>query len=183
MIEDIGLPIDRSEKGADEAARWLPDAALRSHDHGRLEDRPPFGRPLSVMTERNHRRLPRPSALLLAAVVVVAMSPAARATSTGVTVKTHGACSGPSHWILRIHAATGARLLVTFTVTGGAAGQRWNIFMSDKGVGIFAGSRTTNSDGTFVVSHYVKDLLGLDKINTAANNTDTGETCQARGSI
>ncbi len=136
-----------------------------------------------MTTVRNLRRIPSLSALLLT-VVVMASSPAALASpSVAATVRTHGTCSGPSRWALKINVATSAPLQISFTVSGSAAGQRWNVFMSDNGHGVFAGSRTASSQGTFVVYRKVKDLPGVDKLSVAANNADTGETCQARATV
>jgi hypothetical protein len=137
-----------------------------------------------MTTERNRRRIPGPGALLLAAVIVLALSPAALAgPKLAVTVKTHGTCTASSSWTLKVQAATNAPLVVKFMVKGASAGQKWNIFMSDNGTGVFVGSRVTNSDGAFVVSHRVKNRLGVDTITIGANTAATGETCGARAAI
>lgn len=134
--------------------------------------------------ERDRLRIPRLSALLVAAVVVMTMSQSAMAgTALAASVKVHGKCTGPSRWVLAIQPSIGKPLQVKYTVTGSAAGQTWKVFMSDRGAMVYAGTPTTNSKGTFTVTARVKDLLGLDKIAVAANNTATGETCGARASI
>jgi hypothetical protein len=136
-----------------------------------------------MTTERNRYRIPGPGALLVAAVLVVALSPAAWADGAGATVKTHGPCSDSSSWVLKIKAAKGAPLVVTFVVKGAPAGQSWNVFVSDNGRGVFVGTRTTNGQGTFTLSHRVKNLLGVDTITVGANTSATGETCAARAAL
>jgi hypothetical protein len=59
-----------------------------------------------------------------------------------------GACSGPSHWRLRV-VPDGDLLRVRLAVRGGRAGQRWNIFMDHNGTGFFAGHRISGENGAW----------------------------------
>jgi hypothetical protein len=134
-----------------------------------------------MRTERDRWKIPRASALLVAAALVATMGSMALASPTlGLTVKAHGDCSGPSEWTLSLHASPASLLTVKYSVKGGRSGQRWNVFVDDNGRGVFAGSRTSGTKGAFSVSVSVANLLGRDKISVASNDTATGETCHAR---
>jgi hypothetical protein len=93
-----------------------------------------------------------------------------------------GACSGPSHWRLRV-VPDGDLLRVRLAVRGGRAGQRWNIFMDHNGTGFFAGHRISGENGSWVVRRRVPDLAGTDTIRFGAHNVASGETCRGRASL
>lgn len=114
-------------------------------------------------------------ALVAAASLLVA--PAASA------VERKGSCSGKTNWRLVLRKGNPGDLIVVFRAWGGASGQKWNVFMENRGTGFFAGSRISGDGGTFRVRRVTRDLAGTDKILVTANNTVTGETCGARASI
>jgi len=109
-------------------------------------------------------------------VVLIATAPAA------VAVVREGACTGPSHWRLRV-VPDGDVLRVRLAVRGGRAGQRWNIFMDHNGTGFFAGYRISGEDGAWVVRRRVPNLAGIDVIRFGAHNVATGETCSGQASL
>jgi hypothetical protein len=91
-----------------------------------------------------------------------------------------GNCSGPSEWKLDVHREDGGTLRLHLEVEGGKPGQKWHVFLSDDGAGVFAGSRTSGKDGRFSVQTRTADRSGKDKVRAAANNLETGETCSGR---
>lgn len=93
-----------------------------------------------------------------------------------------GSCSGPSSWELDVQRDDG-RLRVRFEIRGGKSGQKWNLFLSDNGVGFFAGSRISESNGHVEVRRRTRDRAGDDRIRAGGNNTATGETCRGRLTI
>jgi hypothetical protein len=114
-------------------------------------------------------------AMLLLVALLVTPRPAA-------AVLREGACTGPSHWRLRV-LPDGDVLRVRLAVRGGRAGQRWNIFMDHNGTGFFAGYRISGEDGAWVVRQRVRNLAGIDTIRFGAHNVATGETCNGRASL
>lgn len=119
--------------------------------------------------------------LLLVAVPASAEEPAD--APQPAAVQRTGSCSGPTNWRLVLRRGDPGQLVVTFTASGGASDQKWNVFIEDKGTGIYAGSRTSGDNGYFRVRKVTKDLPGVDKFTVGANNAATGETCTAHASI
>jgi hypothetical protein len=101
----------------------------------------------------------------------------------GLVTRARGRCSGPSRWALTIRRTAGDTLGVRLVVTGGRAGQKWNVFMDHNREGFFAGSRTSGPDGFFVVRRRVANLAGDDIISFGANNVPSHETCEGRASL
>jgi hypothetical protein len=90
-----------------------------------------------------------------------------------------GDCTGPSHWRLSVR-REGTRLRVRFSVRGGIQGQTWNVFMDHNGTGFFAGTRTSEIGGLFVVRRIVANRPGIDRIGASAHDTRSGEICRGR---
>ena len=128
---------------------------------------------LGAVTGARRRR--RALAVFLLVALIATAHPAA-------AVVREGACTGPSHWRLRV-LPDGDVLRVRLAVRGGRAGQRWNIFMDHNGTGFFAGYRISGEDGAWVVRKRVPNLAGTDTIRFGAHNVATGETCSGRASL
>jgi hypothetical protein len=94
-----------------------------------------------------------------------------------------GACTGPSDWKLDVRQEDGARLRVTLEIEGGRSGQAWHIFLSDNGVNIFSGTRTSEGGGHVEVRVRTTDRSGADAIKAAANNVVSGESCAGRATL
>ncbi len=118
-------------------------------------------------------------AVLIAASLAV---PSAASAGDGRIVR-RGACSGASDWALDVRQEDGARLRVKLEIEGGRSGQAWHVFLSDDGVGIFSGTRTSGSGGHVEVRVRTTDRAGADTISAAANNVVTGEACTARATL
>jgi hypothetical protein len=120
---------------------------------------------------------------VLAVVSIVMLLAASSAASAGdIAVVRRGACTGASHWRLRVIPDAGV-LRVRLTVRGGRAGQRWNIFMDHDGTGFFAGYRISGEDGLWLVRKRVQNHPGADLIRFGSHNVVTGETCSGRASV
>ena len=102
------------------------------------------------------------------------------AVAGGGDVERRGSCSGRSDWRLRAREDDDGKLRVRYEVEGGRAGQEWHVFLSDNGVGFFAGTRISESGGFFEVRRRTADRAGTDTIRAGANNVVTGETCGGR---
>ena len=77
--------------------------------------------------------------------------------------------------IVRRESATTLR--VRYILDTDRAGQAWSIFLSLNGARLFAGQRTTTSDGSIRVTRYPVDRAGDDLIKGSGNNLVTGESC------
>jgi len=119
----------------------------------------------------------------MAALLGVILLLASPAHASGGGVVRRGACSGPSSWKLDVSYGDIGRLRVKLEIEGGAAGQDWHIFMSDNGIGIFSGTRTSSTGGYLEVRVRTADRSGSDAIKAAANNVVTGETCVGRATL
>jgi hypothetical protein len=96
----------------------------------------------------------------------------------GDEVRRRGSCSGgPGHWVLRVRRADGARLRVRFKIDDVASGQSWQLFLSDNGTRIFAGTKTSSS-GEVRVSVLTRNRSGSDRIAASGVNTKAGTTCE-----
>lgn len=118
--------------------------------------------------------------LLLIGVAAVGTSPV---SASDDRVVRRGSCSGPSDWKIDVRKEDGGRLRVKYEVEDGRPDQKWHVFISDNGVGIFAGTRISGANGHFEVSKYTANRPGDDRIRTGSNNTVTGETCNGRARI
>ena len=118
--------------------------------------------------------------LVLAAAATAVPSPAS--AGDGRIVR-RGACTGPSDWKLDVRQEDGARLRVSLEIEGGRSGQAWHIFLSDDGVGIFSGTRTSGSGGYLEVRVRTTARAGADAVKAAANNVASGESCTGRATL
>jgi hypothetical protein len=132
------------------------------------------------MSTARARPFARLAIVVLAAVAIAVPSPAS--AGDGRIVR-RGACTGPSDWKLDVRQEDGARLRVTLEIEGGRSGQAWHIFLSDNGVNIFSGTRTSESGGHVEVRVRTTDRSGADAIKAAANNVVSGESCAGRATL
>jgi len=132
------------------------------------------------MSTARARPFARLAIVVLAAAAIAVPSPAS--AGDGRIVR-RGACTGPSDWKLDVRQEDGARLRVTLEIEGGRSGQAWHIFLSDNGVNIFSGTRTSESGGHVEVRVRTTDRSGADAIKAAANNVVSGESCAGRATL
>ena len=132
------------------------------------------------MSTARARPFARLAIVVLAAAAIAGPSPAS--AGDGRIVR-RGACTGPSDWKLDVRQEDGARLRVTLEIEGGRSGQAWHIFLSDNGVNIFSGTRTSESGGHVEVRVRTTDRSGADAIKAAANNVVSGESCAGRATL
>ena len=118
--------------------------------------------------------------IAIAALISIAIAFPSPASAGGGRIVRRGACTGPSEWKLDVREEDGARLRVKLEIEGGRPGQDWHIFLSDNGVGIFSGTRTSGSGGHLEVRVRTTDRSGADAIEAAANNVASGESCTGR---
>jgi hypothetical protein len=90
-----------------------------------------------------------------------------------------GSCSGSGHWALRVDRESASRLRVRFAVRDVDEDETWQVFLSDDGDRIFAGTRVANDDGGFRVRTATRDRARHDRIEASAVNAETGDSCAA----
>jgi hypothetical protein len=113
-------------------------------------------------------------AIALALALMLAAAPAHASDE----VRRRGSCSGsPGDWTLRVRRDDGA-LRVRFTIDDVAAGQSWQLFLSDNGTRIFSGTKTSNAEGEVRVSRRTTNRAGSDRIAASGVNTVNGTTCE-----
>lgn len=97
----------------------------------------------------------------------------------GDIVKT-GNCSGNTDWKFKVGARDGG-FEYEYEVDSNVNGQSWNVRITDNGVVLMKGARTTAApSGSFSVSGRAANRAGADKFLAKATNPATGETCTAR---
>ena len=110
--------------------------------------------------------------------IALAMSLAAPVVAAPAAVEREGSCSGgPGHWNLRVRRESGD-LFIRFNIVDVAAGQTWQVFISDNGSRIFSGTRVSSSTGKVRVTTTTRDRAGSDRIAASGVNTKTGTTCE-----
>jgi hypothetical protein len=115
-------------------------------------------------------------AVMLAVAVAVAV--AASDASADDEVRRRGSCSGgPGDWTLRVRRDDGA-LRVRFSIDDVAAGQSWQLFLSDNGTRIYSGTKTSSAGGEVRVRTRTANRVGSDRIAASGVNTRTGTTCE-----
>jgi len=116
----------------------------------------------------------RAIAIALALALMLAAAPAHASDE----VRRRGSCSaGPGDWTLWVRRDDGA-LRVRFTIDDVAAGQSWQLFLSDNGTRIFSGTKTSNAEGEVRVSRRTTNRAGSDRIAASGVNTVNGATCE-----
>ncbi len=90
-----------------------------------------------------------------------------------------GSCSGTTDWKLKAKPDDG-RIEVEFEVDSNRNGQVWAVRITDNGVQVFSGNRTTQPpSGSFEVERKIANRAGADNIRATARNNRSGETCSA----
>jgi hypothetical protein len=122
----------------------------------------------------------RAKLIALALTVALAFLAGAPALALAGGGDVEGACvGGPSEWRLRVSGTGDAALRVRFEIGHGDEGQEWQLFISDNGQRIFAGSRTSAGGGQVRVRVLTSDLPRRDRIKATGANVATGESCSA----
>ena len=117
------------------------------------------------------------AALLLAG----GIGAAAPAHARDGDVRTSGQCSGSAVWKLKLAPRDG-RIETEFQVDSNRNGQVWTVKMTDNGVQVFSGTRTTAApSGSFTVRKTIADRAGTDKVVSTA--TFNGQTCRGTASL
>lgn len=89
-----------------------------------------------------------------------------------------GSCSGgPSEWKLVVRRETASTLRIRYEIEGGAAGQTWQLFISDNGTRIYAGNKVSGAGGYVRVGRESPDRSGTDLIKATGVNLVSGESC------
>ena len=128
-------------------------------------------------------RFNRTAAIGVLGALALATSVAAPAYAKDGRVVKRGACSSSSVWKLSVGPDSGA-IETEFEVDSNRVGQNWNVVITDNGVRVFAGSRTTTApSGSFTVARRIPNRSGIDHIVASAKNPATGETCVGRAAV
>jgi hypothetical protein len=115
------------------------------------------------------------AALVMAGLLLSAASPA---VADEDRVRRHGSCSGgPSEWRLIVRQETATTLRVRWEIERGEPNQVWQLFLSDNGTRFYAGTKTSDNDGSVRVRRFTRDRDGSDRIKGSGVNLETGETC------
>jgi hypothetical protein len=86
-------------------------------------------------------------------------------------------CSRGSIATLKLKASNGA-IETEFEVDSNRVGQRWSASLTDNGVVVFNGARTTVApSGSFTVEKRIPNRAGVDHVVGRAHFAGTGETC------
>ncbi|MEP6853835.1 MAG: hypothetical protein ABJA33_00075 [Pedococcus sp.] len=119
------------------------------------------------------------SAAVVLGVALVATIGAQPASAKGLDVRASGTCSKGSAWKLKAKADNG-RIQTELEVDSNKVGQAWSVRLSDNGVLLWSGQRTTVApSGSFSLNRLVANRAGTDRITATARTTSTGETCTA----
>jgi hypothetical protein len=98
----------------------------------------------------------------------------------GDVVRT-GACSAGAQWKLKL-APRDAGIETAFEVDSNRNGQTWSVRITDNGVTVFQGTRTTAApSGSFTVRKTIANQAGTD--NVVATATFNGRTCRGTASV
>jgi hypothetical protein len=112
-----------------------------------------------------------------AAAMLVGGIAAGPASAKDGEVIRRGSCTGATDWKLKAKPDDG-RLEVEFEVDSNRNGQVWSVRITDNGVRVFAGNRTTQPpSGSFEVERHIANRAGADNIRARATNARTGESC------
>jgi hypothetical protein len=111
---------------------------------------------------------------LMASLALLAAIPA---LASGRSVEREGSCSGPGDWRLRVTRETATTIRVRFDIEHVDPGGSWQLFLSDNGTRIFAGTRVANANGELRATKITTDRAGADRIKGSGVNTTAGGSC------
>ncbi|MCA0297206.1 MAG: hypothetical protein LCH96_18225 [Actinobacteria bacterium] len=119
-------------------------------------------------------------ATALAVPTLALSAPVAHASHGGATkVKVAGTCTGSATSKLKAKADDG-RLEVEFEVDARRRAQVWAVRLTDNGVTVWSGHRTTKGrSASFSVEKKIANRAGADVLTALATNTVTGQVCTA----
>jgi hypothetical protein len=124
------------------------------------------------------RTVTRASVLTSTLALVFALMAASPAAADD-EVRRRGSCSGgPGDWVLRVRREDAGRLRVRFKIDDVAAGQSWQLFLSDNGTRIYSGTKSASSSGEVRVAMLTTNRAGTDRIAASGVNTKNGSTCE-----
>lgn len=122
------------------------------------------------------RAFARPLLAIAPILVLMGVASGTAAAKDG-DVKVSGTCSSGSHWKLKA-GPRDSGIETEFEVDSNKNGQVWSVRITDNGVQVFAGKKTTVApSGSFSVSRHTANRAGVDTIVGKATNAKTGETC------
>ena len=123
--------------------------------------------------------MPRSFRIIAVALTLTLALPSS--ASTRDEVRRHGSCSGGrGDWALRVRREGGGRLRVRFRIDHVAAGESWQLFLSDNGTRIFSGTRRSNAGGEVRMTKYPANRPGSDRISASGVNRAHRTTCEGR---
>ena len=129
-----------------------------------------------MTTKHTHLAGAAAGAALLGSLVAVA--PAHAGGGGGDFTQNTGACSMGSTWIAKTKAHLN-QVELEFSVETQRAGQMWSVRVTDNGVLLFDGNRTTNvRSRSFSVRRLTDNRAGADRFRARAVNARTGEVCR-----
>ncbi len=89
-----------------------------------------------------------------------------------------GECSGgQSVWRLRVQPEDNRSLRIRFRIDGGEEGHQWQLFVSDNGARVYAGTKVSGDDGRVGIRRSIRDRRGRDRIAATGIDLVTGESC------
>ena len=86
-------------------------------------------------------------------------------------------CSDAGQWRLRAARKSPGTIQLRFDIEHVRPGQHWQLFLSDDGVRIFAGTRIADPDGELRAIKITTDRAGVDQIKGSGVNVTAGGSC------
>ncbi len=115
---------------------------------------------------------------VLGVAVVVSLLVAVPASADGNAARREGSCSGPGEWELRVSRESAGSLRVRFEIEHVDPGDSWQLFLSDNGTRIFAGTRVADHGGELRVIKITANRAGRDLVKGSGVNTTAGGSCE-----
>jgi hypothetical protein len=89
-----------------------------------------------------------------------------------------GGCSGGhSEWRLSVQREEAGLLRVRFRIEGSEGGHEWQLFVSNQGKRIYAGTKLSDDGGEVRLRLPTRDRRGRDHIAATGVDLTTGESC------
>lgn len=118
-----------------------------------------------------------------AAIAAFGFAGASTVSAKAGDVEVRGDCTARSDYKLKLQ-PRGGTIEYEYEVDSNVNGQRWSVRITDYGVAVFTGTRTTLApSGSFTVSGRTTNRAGTDAFVARATNAATGEVCTARLSV
>jgi hypothetical protein len=114
---------------------------------------------------------------MIAGASMVVLLTAGPAPGAGTAAHREGSCQGPGEWHLQVSREGPSTIRVRFDITHVDPGDSWQVFLSDNGTRILAGTRVASATGKVHATKITANRSGRDLVKGTGVDVTRGGSC------